>query len=130
MIRKIKQTGFLVNANSIPADVAARVVTAQARGSIPVKKSAAIVIVLIWNVLFLYDIIRFLNGEHNGFPLGIGAQLALAFVFLICLLLLISAPVRTLILKPGMELNGIKIFLIFIVMIAVVMFTAISIFPK
>ncbi|MDR3693686.1 hypothetical protein [Mucilaginibacter sp.] len=130
LIRKIAQTGFLVNANSIPADVAARVLITQTGGSFPVKTSAAIAIVLIWNVLFLYDIIGFFNGEHKGLPLGIGAQLALAFVFLISLLLLISVPVRSLILKPGKEINGIKSFLFFLMLITAVMFTAISIFPK
>ncbi|BAU54416.1 hypothetical protein [Mucilaginibacter gotjawali] len=130
LIRKIEQTGFLVNANPIPADVAVKVVTAQTGGSFPVKKSAAIAVLLIWNILFLYDIIRFFNGEHKRFPLGIGAQLALAFVFLISLLLLISVPVRNLILKPGMEINGIKSFLFLLMLITVIMFTAISIFPK
>ncbi|HWZ04933.1 MAG TPA: hypothetical protein VNX40_15055 [Mucilaginibacter sp.] len=130
LIRKIEQTGFLVNKNSIPADVSATVETAQSGGSFPVKTSAAIVIVLIWNILFFHDILKISTSKFTGFPLGIGAQTALAFVFLICLLLLISAPIRSLILKPGKEISGIKSFLFLLMLITLVMFTAISIFPK
>ena len=64
------------------------------------------------------DLYDFTNSNKEGLHIGVGVQLALGFVFISCLLLLISEPLRQLILKEGRTLNDIKKFLCFIMLIS------------
>jgi len=78
----------------------------------------AIGAVVIWNPLFLADIIPFVQGEFEGTPIGIGILTALGLLFTTALLSLISADFRRLILKEGRTLEDIKKFAIFIMLIS------------
>jgi hypothetical protein len=121
LISRIRQTGFLDNANTIPADVRDEIIAMQSKGGFPIKIPAIIAIFVIWNLLFLSDFYKFFTGHGKGFPLGIGARSALFFMLLTCVTLLISEPVRKLILKEGRTINDIKVFVYFIMFITGVM---------
>src|SRR6202012_6162260 len=55
LIKRIEDTGFLNNPEPIPAEGEAEIVKYQSSGSFPMKWSAVIVFVVIWNLLFLGD---------------------------------------------------------------------------
>jgi len=90
----------------------------QSKSGFPIKTWAAIAIIAIWNLFFLYD---FMN-LTDGIPVGKGGQFALEFIFVTGLLLLISEPFRLLILKEGRTLDDIKKFVIFLMLISGLMF--------
>lgn len=126
LIKQIEGTGFLNNPGPIPQDVEARIVQFQSSGSFPMKWSAVIVFVIIWNLLFLGDYLGYFGKLDNQIPLGPGAQMALAFAFLFSLAILPSAPFSRLALKPGRKAIEIRPFLLFLMLITGIMFAMIS----
>jgi len=129
LISRIEQTGFLTNTKPIPAEVDSNIIARQSSGGFPIKISAAVAIVLIWNVLLLQDFIKILNRGVKGSPLGVGSQMGLLFVFLTGLFLLISEPFRILILKPDRTIADIKGFVYFLMAITGAMFLLITFLP-
>jgi hypothetical protein len=129
LIKRIEDTGFLNNTGSIPADVEAGIATYQSSGSFPMKWSAVIVFVVIWNLLFLGDRLGYFGNTNNRMPIGTGAELALAFAFLFALAILVSEPFSRVVLKDGRPAREIKSFLFFLMAIAGLMFTMISLMP-
>jgi len=117
ILKKIEETGFLTNTNPVSADLEERITKAQSQGGFPLKTTAAIVIVAIWNVLFLINFQNFFGKNKVSSPLGLGAQLALGFILLTCILLLTFEPARRLILKEGRTVDEIKKFIFFIMFI-------------
>jgi len=117
IIKKIEQTGFLTNRTPVTAELAESITKVQSQGGFPLKRTAVIAIVVIWNLLFLIDFQNFFEGNKAGSPLGLGAQLALGFILLTCILLLTLEPVRRLILKEGRNIEDIKKFIFFIMFI-------------
>jgi len=130
LLRRIEQTGFLAHTNPLPAEISSEIAATQSGGAFPLKIPAAIAIVVIWNILFLTDMLKMFSGHNTGMPLGLGAQLALAFVFITGLLLLISAPFRALMLKPGRTIADIRPFIYFLMFICGIIFLAITFMPK
>ena len=129
LIKRIQDTGFLNNPDPIPAEVEAEVVEYQSSGSFPMKWSAVIVFVVIWNLLFLGDRLGYFGNTGNRIPIGIGAQLALAFAFLSALAILVSEPFSRLVLKDGRSAREIRSFLFFLMFITGFMFATISLIP-
>ena len=129
LIRRIENTGFLNNTGPIPAEVEAEIVKYQSSGSFPMKWSAVIIFVAIWNLLFLGDLLGYFGNTNNRIPIGIGAQLALAFAFLFALAILLSEPFSRLVLKDGRKAKEIRSFLIFLMLITGFMFTMVSLVP-
>lgn len=129
LIKKIEQTGFLTNTDPIDTKFAQKVEAYQSKGGFPIKTSAAIAIVLIWNIFFLIDIQNYFGGDNDTSPLGIGAQLGMGFVLLICVLLFTFEPVRKLILKEGRTVEDIKTFLFFLMFICGFMLLMITLIP-
>jgi hypothetical protein len=129
LIKRIEDIGFLTNADPIPAEVEDRIAKYQSSGSFPMKWSAVIVFVVIWNLLFLGDQLGYFNNNNNPIPIGIGAQLALAFAFLFALAILLSEPFSQLALKEGRKAIEIKSFLLFLMGITGLMFTIVSLMP-
>ena len=119
VIRQIKETGFLNNQNSSEQKINRAIIEKQAQGGFPIKKGFVIGAVVIWNLLFLTDFIPFFLGKTDGFPIGNGVFTAIGLLFLTALFTLISADFRRLILKEGRELNDIKKFAIFAIIINV-----------
>ncbi|WEK20513.1 MAG: hypothetical protein P0Y49_05100 [Candidatus Pedobacter colombiensis] len=130
LIKRIEDTGFLNNADPIPAEIEAEIVKYQSSGSFPMKWIAVIVFVVIWNVLFLGDQLGYFGNTNNRIPIGIGAQLALAFAFLFALTILISESFSRVVLKDGRTAREIRSFLLFLMAITGFMFTMISLIPR
>lgn len=110
LIEKIRQTGFLNNTNPINATLSKEINASQAQGGFPIKTPAAIAMVVLWNIFILFDF------KNNATP-GIGTQLALGSVLIICMLLLTFEPARQLILKEGRTIDGIKKFIFFLMIV-------------
>jgi hypothetical protein len=130
LIKRINDTGFLSNSGTIPAEVGARIIKYQSSGSFPMKWSAVIVFGVIWNLLFLGDLLGYFGNTNNRIPIGIGSQLALAFAFLFALSILLSEPFSQLVLKDGRKVKDVKSFLFFLMLISGFMFTIFSIFTR
>ena len=130
LIKRIEDTGFLNNPDPIPAEVEAKIIKYQSSGSFPMKWSAVIVFVVIWNLLFLGDQLGYFGNTNNRIPIGIGVQLALAFAFLFALAILLSEPFSLLVLKHGRKAREIKSFLLFLMLITGFMFTMVSLIPR
>jgi hypothetical protein len=128
LIRRIEATGFLQNTDALPAEVESEITQYQLGGWFPIKWSAAIAFIVIWNLLFLADLLGYF-GKKNNMPLGNGARLALAFAFLFALALLISGPFRQLVLKEGRTIKDVKLFLLFLMLLSGIMFLALSAIP-
>lgn len=129
LISRIESTGFLHNSDILPSDVEAEITKYQLGGSFPIKWSAAIAFIVIWNLLFLVDRLGYF-GKKSNMPLGNGARLAIAFAFLFALGLLISEPFRQLVLKEGRTIKDVKPFLLFLMLITGIMFLALSAIPN
>jgi hypothetical protein len=126
LIKRIEDTGFLNNAGPIPAEVEAKIVKYQSSGSFPMKWSAVIVFVVIWNLLFLGDQLSYFGNTNKRIPIEIGAQSALAFAFVFALAILLSEPFSRLVLKDGRTASEIRSFLFFLMVITGFMFTIVS----
>jgi len=113
LIKRIEQTGFLTNTDPIAIDLEESIARAQSQGGFPLRTTAAIAILVIWNILFLIDFQDFFRKNKGAVTIGHGAQLALGFILVICLLLLTFEPARRLILKDGRSINDIKMFVYF-----------------
>lgn len=121
LLKEIKQTGFLEDIIRM-SDNESKIVSFQEQGAFPIKKAAFIAIVLIWNIFILYDFIPFiLNGEKEPI-FGIGLMIALCFILLTSVLLLISEPIRFLILKEGRTIAHINRFLFFLMFVCSILF--------
>lgn len=130
VVRQIKETGFLSNQNLTEQKIDRKIVKKQAKGGIPIKKGFAIGAIVIWSLLFLTDIIPFFLGKTDGFPIGNGVLTAIGLLFLTALFSLISPDFRRLILKEGRELNDIKKFAIFAMIISGFMLLQLGLMTK
>lgn len=122
IIMQIKETGFLDNDSSSNQLLDRTLTEKQAQGGFPIKKSVAIILILLWNILLLADFIPFFLGDKQGIPIGNGVLTATGLLFLTALLSLISPLFRRLILKEGREWNDIKRFAIFILIVSAILF--------
>lgn len=129
LIKRIEDSGFLNNTSPIPAEVENEIVKYQSSGSFPMKWSAVIVFVIVWNALFLGDQLGYFGSTNNRIPIGIGAKLALAFAFVFALAILISQPFSRVVLKDGRTAKEIKSFLLFLMLISGFMFAMVSLIP-
>ncbi len=129
LINQIDQVGFLTNRSAIPSDVDFEITTFQRSGRFPIKTSAAIALVLLWNVLILSNFYIFFTGDKKGSPIGWGTFSAFGVFILAGVLILISEPFRDLILKPGRKVEHVNRFLYFIILICSIMLAAFSFVP-
>jgi len=117
VINQINQTGFLDNIDTRITDNDQLIIQQQKAGGFPFKTPIAIVAVVLWNLLFLFDFMYSLASHKGGIPLGVGAIIALATLIIFSILLLISKEFCTLVLKEGksiVDINRILYFLIFL----------------
>jgi len=126
VIAQIVETGFLNKDNIRTSSHNPEIESLQKSGASPIKKSAGIVGVVIWNLLFLIDIVPFLLGKTEGFPAGKGMLAAFALLFTSALLSIISPGFRKLILKPGRLPDDIKRTAIFTMIVAAILFISFS----
>jgi len=130
LIKRIESTGFLNNPGPIPDEVEAEIIKYQSSGSFPMKWSAVIVFVIIWNLLFLGDQLGYFGNTNNRIPIGMGAQLALAFAFVFAVAILLSESFSRLVLKDGRKAIEIRSFLFFLMLITGFMFTIVSLISR
>lgn len=119
VINQIRQTGFFDNTNS--ADNITETITIQQQqeiGGFPIKKNVAIGIVVLWNILIISDYMRTGTSNKKAMPIGNGMIIAVATLFLVSVLTLISKDFSKLILKEGKETEDIKRSLYFIILIS------------
>ena len=118
VINEIKEVGFLDNLNSRTSFDDTIIIRRQEQGSFPIKKSVAIIIIVLWNILFLSDHLPFfLHNQKERMPMENGAQIAIGLLLATSILTLISTSFRKVILKEGRDFNDIKKFLYFIILI-------------
>ena len=118
VLRQIKQTGFLdISSSEITPQNSEIIAEKQKKGGFPIETPFAVAVVVLWNIFFIMDFLKFTAGDSNGIPIGKGAITALGLVFLTCLLILVSKEFRKLALKEGRELKDISKFLYFIMFI-------------
>lgn len=122
VISEIEKTGFMENTDTDLIDTNLGMIARQNQGSFPMKKTAAIFFIAVWNLLILSAIIpSILNSDSKGFPLGIGINLALGFILVSSILALVSKSFRKLILKEGRDFEDIKKFIYLIIFITGIM---------
>lgn len=122
VLSEIEKTGFLENINSHISDLDLEIMKRQDQGGFPIKKSAATLFFIVWNVLLMSAFLPVLaNQESEGFHFGIGINIALGLLFLTSVLTLISKSFTKLILKEGRELADIKKFVYLIILISGIM---------
>ena len=123
VINEIKKTGFLDNNTSYYTEESAAITYQQNQGRFPIKKSVAVLFIIVWNALFLSDLIPFFTGHTNRHaPFANGINLALGLVFACSLLIILSEKFRKLVLKDGRDFSDIKKSIYFILLISGIMF--------
>jgi hypothetical protein len=116
ILQQIRLTGFLDNKLPLPPQEDALITNLQSKGGFAMKIPAAIILVVIWNLLLIP---RFNSVFVKGQPFSFGwaSRLDFLFFFTLFLLLIISQPVRRLILKEGRTRDDIDVFSYFIMFI-------------
>lgn len=128
VINGIRKTGFLQNLDMEISPNDLEIIKKQNEGGFPLRKSVAIFFIIVWNLLFLSDIIQFfLNGETEGFPIGIGMNLAIGLIFISSILAIVSEKFRKIILKENRNFDDIKKFAYFITLVSGMIFIAFTI---
>ena len=127
VINEIEKIGFLGNSSPISDNLENEIHQTQSRGGFPIKTPAAIAIVVIWNLRFSIDFIRIFRNGLEGPTLGVGAKLAIGFIFTTSVLLLTSNFAKRLILKEGQKIDDIKKFIYFLMFICGFLFINISV---
>jgi hypothetical protein len=130
VVRQIQETGFLNNQKMSEQKIDRTITEKQAAGGFPIKKGVAIGVIVVWNLLFLFDFIPFFFGSKEGILIGNGVLAAVGLIFLTALLMLISEDFRRLILKEGRELDDIKKFAIFAMVISAFMLLQLVLMTK
>ena len=129
VINEIKKVGFLDNINTNIRLADTVIIKRQQQGGFPIKTSVAILFTIAWNLLFLSDIIPFfLQNKQEGSPIGNGIKMAIALLLVTSILALVSDTFRKIILKEGRELNDIKKFVYFTILISGFMLLFLTIF--
>jgi hypothetical protein len=119
IINEIENIGFFdLDKPSVSQNDRELIIEKQKQGGFPVKVPFAIAVIVIWNVLMLFDFVNFYKSDSKGVPIGNGVLCALGFVLGTSILTLISKEFRKLILKEGRELQDISKFLYFIIFIS------------
>lgn len=127
LIKKIEGIRFLGNSSPMSEDLQIEINQTQNRGGFPIKTQAAILIVVVWNLLLSIDLYKLFAERVEGSPLGLGAKLAIGFIFITSILLLFTKFAREFILKEGREIDDIRKFIYFLMFICGFLFINISV---
>lgn len=123
VINEIKKVGFLGNINSKISFADTEIIKRQEQSDFPIKKPVSIIFVVLWNILFLSDLLPFfLQNKKEGIQIGNGVKMAIGLLLATSILTLISDGFRKVILKEGRDFNGIKKFVYFIILLSGIMF--------
>ncbi|TBW30424.1 hypothetical protein EZJ28_00815 [Gramella sp. KN1008] len=136
VVRQIRETGFLKHTKNNPEHIPdipnhmpdRSLIQKQSKGGFPLKMGFAVGAIIAWNLFFLIDFLDFFSGEKKDFSLGIGAFTAVGLLFLTSFLSLISTGFCQLILKEGRDLQDIKRFAVFVMIVSGFMLLNLGIF--
>lgn len=127
IINQIIQTGFLDN-HSVSAQK--DILDKQKQGGFPLKLTAIIVIMVVWNLLIINDFIHFFNSTNKIIPFGKGFTIGTSFIFLTAFLTNFFPDFRKFILKDGRDIEEIRSFLYFMMLISSMMFITIHLISR
>lgn len=122
VIKLIKETGFLNKENLLNPSIDRTIIDQQAKSGSPFKKIFTIGAIIIWNLLFLADVIPFVLNKSEGLPIGNGVLSAIGLLFITSLVSLLSPFFRKLILKEGRDIEDIKKLAYFVLFISGLLF--------
>ncbi|MCP4443152.1 MAG: hypothetical protein GY810_29950 [Aureispira sp.] len=122
LIAKIKNIGFLGKIDSTISKEDQLVFAKQDRGLNPIKKPFFVGAVILWNLLFITDILKHFNDPDNTEMLGLGATIALGLLFLGSLLTYFSKSFQKLILKEERDFNDIRVYMNLLILVSGGMF--------
>lgn len=118
VIAAINKTGFFEQINSEISVEDARIVEQQKQSGFPFKKPFAIGAIILWNLLFVFDLFRFYQNKHSDFLFGAGIRTAFGLALTTVLSILFLEPFRKWVLKEGRELDdSLKLSLYFVAVI-------------
>lgn len=117
VINQIMQVGFLNKSYDDNLIDEPSVIEQQQKGGFPIKKSVAIGIIVVWNMLLLLDVVRFVTSDGKGTILGVGAIAAVWGILFMTVLSLLSKGFSKLILKEGRSASDINKFLYLLIFI-------------
>lgn len=117
VINQIMQVGFLDKSYDNNSTDEPSVIEQQQKGGFPIKKSVAIGIIVVWNMLLLLDVIRFVRSDGKGTILGVGAIAAVLGILFMAVLSLLSKGFSKLILREGRLVNDINKFLYLLIFV-------------
>ncbi|RDI13303.1 hypothetical protein [Flavobacterium sp. AG291] len=117
VINQIMQVGFLDKSYDDNLIDEPSVIEQQQKGGFPIKKSVAIGIIVVWNMLLLLDVVRFVTSDGKGTILGVGAIAAVWGILFMAVLSLLSKGFSKLILKEGRSASDINKFLYLLIFI-------------
>ena len=128
LLNEIRATGFPDHKGPLPFEVESEIAAAQAGGSFPVKISAVVFFVVIWNVFFLCGGLPLVLGHSHQFSFA-GPRVALLFCLLFCSGVLFMPPISQMVLKEGRPVSEVSTFLYFLLAISAFMLVFSFIFP-
>ena len=126
VIQEIRKTGFLSKNDTAFTEKDKEIIARQKQGGIALKKTFLITAFVLWNGLFLVDLIKIFTGSVAPKTVGYGIKSALGLAFLTALLLLFVKPFQDLALKEGRKIDSLKPALYMILVITGIMFLTVS----
>jgi len=129
LLNDIRKTGFLTNADQLPAQLEQEIHEMQQGGGFPLRPLAAIIVVAIWNICLLPAFFQAFFGRRSFINLDTGINAALIFLLAFALSLFFVKPIQHIVLKPGRTVKDIRSFLIFLIILASIMLTMHSLIP-
>jgi hypothetical protein len=105
IIKKMEETAFweLIQSKSIVDNDL--IIKKQSQGAFPLKKYFVLTMVVLWNLLFVADLLNFYLQKDQATTTCYGVMTAIALLFFSCILVLFIKPFRLLVLKEGRTLN-------------------------
>ena len=98
------------------------------QGEFPIKKTVAIIFIVLWNIILLSDILLFiLQNEVERIPTVNGVKIFAGLLLLTSILTLSSNRFRKIILKEGKVFEDIKKLAYFFIFLSIFMFLIMTI---
>lgn len=124
LMNKIRNSGFLDKMNSEKPALNHEIKTKQESGRFPIKRNAALTLIILIMILLLHDLYAFTTNVEIHLPLSTGVFTALLILIFISVLLLLFGGFRKLILKKGRKLKDIdRLVYVLLVMAFIVLFS-------
>lgn len=117
LISEIQATGFFNGVSRDEKSLNEIKAIREKKKGFPIKRSIGIGFIVLWNLLFILDFVKYFLNDHKGMPLSYGAISALGLTLISLFLTVLSKDFRKLILADGWELKDIIKFIVFVMII-------------